>query len=238
MSMHATIDPAKAVRWERQLAVGRLVRRLGLAALFLAAAWLGSAVLNEADLTRTKVTGEVTGVPSGTPGADTASTVRYVDGRGAVHVKRINVGASKLGDSVPLIVPADDPGAAVLADTLVESIRSKVPVALFVVAVIPLLSVPSLVIRLAQVGRARKVLGLVPLAAGFDWFRKQDGRRKVSCARLAPKENLWDDRTIVLGTDRLDLDATVTHEVEVWGEPRGTEPMIVVGSSWTYVVIR
>ncbi len=238
MSMHATIDPAKAVRWERQLALSRLARRIGLSALLLVAAWLGSQVLNEVEAERTRVAGDVTGAPSGAPGADTSSTVRYVDVRGAVRVKRLNIGASKIGDQVALIVSVDDPDNAVLADTLVEAIRSKIPLALYLVAVIPLLTVPGLVIRLEKVGQARKVLKLTPQNAGFDWFRKQEGRRKVSCGRISPKENLWEERTIVLGTERLELDAMVTHDVAVWGEPRSTEPLIVVGSSWTYIVIR
>lgn len=232
MAMHATIDPVKAVRWERDSAVRTLLLRVGLTVLVIGAGF----ALRQAATSWKDARGTVSAEVIEAAGPDGQSTIRYVDPTGATQTRRVSMGPVQIGEVITVRVSADNPSEPLAETDLTSQVVGILPWVVMVGGLVPLLGVPPAVLRIEKSGRARKVLEMEPIKATFDWHREQGGRREYR-ARVAPTEDVWKERMIYLGNERPDLDPD-TYQVKVIGEVRGTEPLIVVGDSWSYVVLR
>lgn len=233
MAFHETIDPAKAIRWERSLAVKQLLVRLAAVAVIVLA---GLVLLRAASEWRT-LHPAITATVTEPTGADGLSTIRYVDLRGGEHVKRLAVGQQDRGQQVTVLVDDADPDNPLPEGTPLILARSYVGYVVLLGAVAVAAGIPALLVRIEKTGKLARVLTTPPIEARFSWNIDQTRGAKEYKGRISPRADVWKERIVLLGEGRPPI-GNDTHEVIVIGEPRGLDPIIVVGDAWSFVALR
>ncbi len=235
MALHRTIDPQKALRWERSRIAKSLLGQAVLAVVVIAAAYAVRTAVVNWDSERIPLTGTMVEAA----GADGMAAVRYRDPAGTEHIKRLKVDQKLSGSVVKLEIrhgAYDEPRSEGM---WVYTAVLAVPWVILAGSLLPLAAAFRRAGQLGRVRRAKRVLESGRSFPGlFDWYRKGDGRGRRSVARIRSTEDVWEERTVELGGERLGIDPSSTYECQVWGEPRGPEPIVVVADSWTYVLLR
>ena len=169
--------------------------------------------------------------------ADGLATIRYSDLDGKEHIVRIGVGDAPRNGTVEVLLAKDAPDAPMLEGSLkVRAIRFA-PYLILAGALIPFAGVPALFVRLEKSGKVMRVLGSPPVSARFSWHADQTVGRSGFKGRISPLSDVGKERVVALGTARPPI-GNDTHDVVVFGDLRGPDPLVVVGQSWTLVALR